>query len=1359
MPGTLAPPGRKGSARPGPTLQPKLAAWTGLNPMPPLQAKLEVGPAHDRFEAEADRVASAVTGTQGPAALPPSISPLDTSPTAARKPIQREEQRPIEQREQKPQQATDQDLAPLLQRKADPKPLRKGEHVQKKAATSLQRKPDSKPSKKPEEKVQRKADPKPAKKEEEVVQAQPLAGRLQRDSVEEDTVLETTIQMKRQSASLQREVVAAESRVAQTDVEREKAEPVQRDAIGGGAFAAPAGVESGIAAMRGHGDPLGSDVRADMEPRFGRDLSDVRIHSGARAGELSNAVHARAFTFGQDVFFGAGQYQPSSSSGRALLAHELTHTIQQRGGSSRAQPSRIQRVPAPGAAAAASTTAPAADGATAPTAEVSPVFTHAMGTLTVADTGNIIDMTALPIPTVGENKGWKGSGPGAKAASGKPAIPATVGTPWQYKGKSPRGGVTARQQWLTEMRADPKGVAEKIGALPNVKASKIERGGQKIAYLKSANSSGQGLNFLLIGTPKELAVTDEVLLPIWNAEGNGALFDVDHIQELQLGGLDGFPNFWLLDQGTNRSSGSNIASEMKADFNTLVSAADTAGYFIAGRPKPIWDQLRQPTGDSAPPWQIQYRAFREISTSGSGAHWTKGDIAAGKHIGQLSALSETEIMARGLIYAVNPERVEASIFALRTGRGGFFRTVNYKNPANVVTTDSLGGGSVGTGKGVAGNQFYKGLAVAESGFQMTMAPSGGEGSGPAKAILGSQELKGGETIATIHGQPFPASGKITAPAVDIPIKWAPEFGFGGYADTSWINEKLARISIAGASPVEIYESGLTPQGELFATGEILATKALFPNLRIPIKLRGNEIYVSFPIPTDRLSFGPVKVTDASIDIGYGANGLFLGGEAGVKVDSVGSGRVTARATAEDTVIAGKFDFNLSFLDKASADISYSMARDELKLTLNAGVKEGVLPGVTSGTVTGQFSREAIDITGTLNLAPPLNGSTITLGYTEREGLTIAANNIPLPVSNIPGIDNAVLSARANYNPDDGQWKLSGEGHAHFNVPPATGDLTVALDGSAIMIKGDAAFQQGIASGSLSITATNAVLDEQGQPVPGQSAPRFTVTGKGSAALKFGILTGTAGIEMTQDERIIIAGAISLPPSHQLFDKRSYQKELLHVEPPEFPIWGVSVAGVGLGIFAFVDARLSFDAFVGPGTLENTTVSVTFDLDKPQEAVVDGTAAFVVPAGAGFTLDIGGGLRARAAVAYVQGRVGLDARLGLLALARADVNLHWTQNEGLSLAASAHAEARPQFEVGANASVTAGVDLGITEIDKTWGPWRKQLGSFGPEMAVGVTVPIAWSEQAGLDFNTDKIEITRPDIDFGALMTDGFLQLV
>jgi hypothetical protein len=79
----------------------------------------------------------------------------------------------------------------------------------------------------------------------------------------------------------------------------------------------------------GIGEPLNGETRAMMEPRFGSDLSQVRLHTDSRAAESARSVNALAYTVGRDIVFGAGQYAPQTSAGQRLLAHELTHFIQQ----------------------------------------------------------------------------------------------------------------------------------------------------------------------------------------------------------------------------------------------------------------------------------------------------------------------------------------------------------------------------------------------------------------------------------------------------------------------------------------------------------------------------------------------------------------------------------------------------------------------------------------------------------------------------------------------------------------------------------------------------------------------------------------------------------------------------------------------------------------------------------------------------------------------------------------------------------------------------------------------------------------------------------------------------------------------
>src|SRR5881398_1945464 len=77
--------------------------------------------------------------------------------------------------------------------------------------------------------------------------------------------------------------------------------------------------------LNSSGQPLDEGTRAFMEPRFGHDFSQVRVHTDERAAESAEAVNALAYTAGQDVVFGGGQYEPGTNEGKKLLAHELTH--------------------------------------------------------------------------------------------------------------------------------------------------------------------------------------------------------------------------------------------------------------------------------------------------------------------------------------------------------------------------------------------------------------------------------------------------------------------------------------------------------------------------------------------------------------------------------------------------------------------------------------------------------------------------------------------------------------------------------------------------------------------------------------------------------------------------------------------------------------------------------------------------------------------------------------------------------------------------------------------------------------------------------------------------------------------------
>ena len=90
-------------------------------------------------------------------------------------------------------------------------------------------------------------------------------------------------------------------------------------------------VTAQINTARGRGAPLDPGIREQMAGALGDSFADVRVHHDSLSSTLANSVQARAFTTGADIFFARGEYQPGAAAGRELLAHELTHVVQQRG--------------------------------------------------------------------------------------------------------------------------------------------------------------------------------------------------------------------------------------------------------------------------------------------------------------------------------------------------------------------------------------------------------------------------------------------------------------------------------------------------------------------------------------------------------------------------------------------------------------------------------------------------------------------------------------------------------------------------------------------------------------------------------------------------------------------------------------------------------------------------------------------------------------------------------------------------------------------------------------------------------------------------------------------------------------------
>jgi hypothetical protein len=117
----------------------------------------------------------------------------------------------------------------------------------------------------------------------------------------------------------------------QNTLEEEEEEPVQTKTNSNQEQEASPALAAHINSIKSGGQPLNHSIRSYFEPRFSARFNQVRVHTGTQAAQVARSINARAFTVGKNIIFGQGQYSPQTATGRKLMAHELTHVIQQTG--------------------------------------------------------------------------------------------------------------------------------------------------------------------------------------------------------------------------------------------------------------------------------------------------------------------------------------------------------------------------------------------------------------------------------------------------------------------------------------------------------------------------------------------------------------------------------------------------------------------------------------------------------------------------------------------------------------------------------------------------------------------------------------------------------------------------------------------------------------------------------------------------------------------------------------------------------------------------------------------------------------------------------------------------------------------
>ena len=538
-----------------------------------LQAKLRMGRPGDSYEREADRVADRVAGNSAPESIQSKEEDEDksvqASPLAGQ--ISRYVQRRAEE-EDEPAQAQAEEEEPVQQQEEE-------EPVQQQAEE--------------EEPVQQQEEEEPVQQQEE------------EEPVQQQTDEEEPVQQQEEEESVQQQAEEEEPVQQQAEEEEppaqamaeEKDEPVQAKSDKPAESQDPE-VESLLAGTKFGGKPLRPEILQEMNNKFGTDFSRVRIHTGTTAADLCQRLGAKAFTHGRHIYFNEGQYDPTSAAGKRLLAHELTHVVQQRGGLMR----MVQR--ATGQGSGGSTTA-------------------GNQTTGLVDIGNkTITYQLIKIPafrtTIPEHKslytGWKLRRDKGYSTEPRPDNQRTV--------------------WRREVRKARKDLVKKLEA----------KWGQRPKPSSGSTYVFRGLGYYYMGSLNEIA--EAIAIPSWNRKGKQSPFlQVDHIVELQISGYpgnkkghDAKKNMWLLEKKPNQASGNYIKKKVNQNINATFRNAQARALIEKAIPqleKERGTKIRQSLVKRN--FNLHFNKFKAVGgpAVNDSKYWELKEIKQGKHLNYL----------------------------------------------------------------------------------------------------------------------------------------------------------------------------------------------------------------------------------------------------------------------------------------------------------------------------------------------------------------------------------------------------------------------------------------------------------------------------------------------------------------------------------------------------------------------------------------------------------------------------------------------------------------------------------------------------------------------------------------------------
>jgi hypothetical protein len=962
--------------------------------------------------------------------------------------------------------------------------------------------------------------------------------------------------------------------------------------VPGSSKASPA-VESGIARSRGSGSPLPATTRNQMESSFGADFSGVRVHQDSGAQEMNKDLNAQAFTHGKDIYFNKGKFSPGSSDGKHLLAHELTHVVQQTGGETAGEkpvqqkaavggtPMPIQKADAAGgsggtgAAGAGGTGAPSSGAATPVTSDLLAKYKVDAGEIVIGENGYNFILTNFALkhyPNV--------TGP-------EPKNP--------MKSSIVERNTKQGEVWEKAVVAEEKGLEESLERLTiNGKGQPNPDKSQE--YVLTVKGGTKSEKSQIVGTVATF--TKLLKVPFWDKSGNPVLHQIEHIIDWQIMGDEAdnlTNNLILLDAKTNGKEGQVVKKKIKEAKNKILTSyrKDTS----------IPEDVYSRAAASPVVYKDAKKDARDVDA--------KSTIT----LSELTAKSDNKII-NDKIVELRIQEIPKGSCVIYTAFSNVGYVMPYKHQSKKVKID-----------GDATKKTLDTITQLQLIYTKSKVVKGGE----------KERKLEFETLPTPNHFKLKNDEYATSLTNQLKLVGMSPIKFDDNVEVSPLTGIAAEGKVISDIPfLKDADIGFSMEGGDFSVSAKITSDVLKGKLPKPLDVD----YTSLTITASTEEALAVEG-----DIGFSIKNVgkgILSGKAGT-----GGFGLAGKFT---------FDNSKSF-KKAEISFSYSRQSGEGEGKWEGAgelaFEKDVIPGVKSGDIKIGYANNVLSGAGSFETTlPKMDKVEVTAQFDSAGNFSITGKT---GLKGVPGIKSSEITVTVTRQDSDYSLAMAGTAVPDLpNIPGLGATLTVSYNKGVFTLQGTATYQKDKLDGSLTVGVTNAVVDENGAPSKDAEDGKLKIFGNGSITLHLlkGVDATLQGAVDANGE-MYIWGKMDVTATP--FDPVDIDKKIFEVST-SIPLVGIPFASINLDLSSSASFHFHWDPLTIhlEATLDRTNIKeigkaggeLTASLSSQAEA------GFMFKIGAGVSLSVA----IIKLGAHINGAVdlGLKAEVGAEAKAKWDM---------------------------------------------------------------------------------------------------------